>query len=141
MNIFRRKMLLFQAAALLAASAALAQESGRLPGSEARKLYRQVADLMETTSIAAPELARAGAPLIENVRQSAQTLAVGATREHSGVLEKLLTSARIYLQIADAVPKPQPFADDVRKQLTTLRYKCYDLARVYHQSLLSKLAF
>ena len=121
MNIYRRKMLLLPAAALLAASITLAQESGRLPGSEARKLYRQVADLMETTSIAAPELARAGAPLIENARQSARALTVGATREHSGVLEKLVTSARIYLQIADAVPKPKPFAEDVRKQMSALR--------------------
>jgi len=114
-------MLLILTVALLATSAAFAQESGRLPGSEARALYRQVADLMETTSIAAPELARAGAPLIENVRQSARALSVGSTREHTGVLEKLVTNARIYLQIADAVPKPKPFAVEVRKQLSDLR--------------------
>ncbi len=121
MNIFRPTMILLQAAALLLASPALAQESGRLPGSEARKLYRQIGDLMEATSIAAPELARAGAPLIENARQSARALSVGATREHSGVLEKLVINARIYLQIAEAVPKPKPFAEEIRKQLGTLR--------------------
>ena len=135
MNILRRKMLLLQAAALLVASNALAQESGRLPGSEARKLYRQVAELMETTSIAAPELARAGAPLIENARQSARALRVGATREHSGVLEKLVTNARIYLQIADAVPKPKPFAEEVRKQLGTLR-DSLDRVTVHFRALL-----
>lgn len=121
MNTLRCKTLLLLAVGLLAASTALPEESGRLPGSEARELYRQVADLMETTSIAAPELARAGAPLIENARQSAWALTVGATREHTGVLEKLVTNARIYLQIADAVPKPKPFAEEVRKQLSALR--------------------
>ena len=135
MTVLRRKMLLLQAAALLVASNALAQDSGRLPGSEARKLYRQVAELMETTSIAAPELARAGAPLIENARQSDRALRVGATREHSGVLENLVTNARIYLQIADAVPKPKPFAEEVRKQLGTLR-DSLDRVTVHFRALL-----
>ena len=92
-----------------------------LDSREAAKLYRQISDLMEATGIAVPELARAGAPLVENVRQAAKALAVGHTRENTAVLEKLLSNARIYLHISDAVPKPQPFAKDVQRQLTTLR--------------------
>jgi lysophospholipase L1-like esterase len=68
-----------------------------------------------------PELSRAAAPLIENVRQSAHALQVGSTREHSAVLYQLLTNARIYLQIADALPKPPDFAADARKHLDALR--------------------
>jgi lysophospholipase L1-like esterase len=81
----------------------------------------QIAELMEAGSVAVPELARAAAPLIENVRQCARSLQVGSTREHSGVLYQLLTNARIYLQIADALPKPPAFAEDARKHLDTLR--------------------
>jgi lysophospholipase L1-like esterase len=100
---------------------AAGEESARLPASKASELYEQIVELMEAGTIAVPELARAAAPLIENVRQSARALQVGATREHSGVLYQLLTNARIYLQIADAVPKPPTFAADARKHLDTLR--------------------
>ncbi len=85
-----------------------------LPGREATQLYRQIGDLMEATSIAAPELARAGAPLIANVRQSADTLQAGPTREHVGVLYQLLRNARIYLEISEVVPKPEAFSEDVQ---------------------------
>jgi lysophospholipase L1-like esterase len=98
-----------------------AEESARLPANKAGELYEQIVELMEAGTIAVPELARAAAPLIENVRQSARALQVGTTREHSGVLYQLLTNAKIYLQIADAVPKPPTFAADARKHLDTLR--------------------
>jgi lysophospholipase L1-like esterase len=100
---------------------AAGEEPARLPANKAGELYEQIVELMEAGTIAVPELARAAAPLIENVRQSAHALQVGATREHSGVLYQLLTNARIYLQIADAVPKPPTFAADARKHLDTLR--------------------
>lgn len=102
---------------------------------EAGKLYRQVGNLMETTSFAVPELARAGAPLIENVRQASKALLVGQTLEHTAIMEKLLSNARIYLQIADAVPKPQSFAEDIQSQLTTLRTSIDILTRHFRASL------
>ena len=110
-------------------------QSVRLEPQEAAKLYRQITDLMEATGVAVPELARAGAPLVENVRQAAKALAVGHTREHTAVLEKLLSNARIYLQISDAVPKPQPFAEDVQRQLTTLRTSVDRVASHFRASL------
>jgi lysophospholipase L1-like esterase len=115
------KLSMTLALSLAATPAPVTAQSVRLQPQEAAQLYRQISDLMEATGIAVPELARAGAPLVENVRQAAKALAVGHTREHTAVLEKLLANARIYLQISDAVPKPQPFAEDVRRQLTTLR--------------------
>ena len=79
---------------LILASAAPAQEaSGLLSRREAVKLYQQIGDHMEATSIGAPELARAGAPLIENVRQATDALQVGATREHTGLIYKLTRNA------------------------------------------------
>jgi lysophospholipase L1-like esterase len=106
---------------MLAASPAAGDEAARLPANDAAKLYERIAELMEAGSVAVPELARAAAPLVENVRQSARALQVGTTREHSGVLYQFLTNARIYLQIADAVPKPPAFAAEARKQLDSLR--------------------
>ncbi len=110
---------------LILSLAALSLQAQRppypLPGREAAQLYRQIGDLMEATSIAAPELARAGAPLIVNVRQSAETLQAGPTREHVGVLYQLLRNARIYLEISEVVPRPETFSADVQKQLAELR--------------------
>ena len=120
---------------LAAAPSPAAAQSVRLKPQEAAKLYRQITDLMEATSVAVPELARAGAPLVENVRQAAKALAVGHTREHTAVLEKLLSNARIYLHISDAVPKPQPFAEDVQRLLATLRTAVDRVASHFRASL------
>ncbi len=117
----RQYLLLLMVLIFPAPSALDAQDDERLGGRAARELYRRVADLMEATSFAAPELARAGAPLIENARQSARALRVGNTREHSGVQYRLLANARIYLQIADVVPKPTSFAEEIGVQLIDLR--------------------
>jgi lysophospholipase L1-like esterase len=110
---------------LVLSLAALRLEAQRPPyplqARESTQLYRQIGDLMEATSIAAPELARAGTPLIANVRQSAETLQERSTREHVGVLYQMLRNARIYLEISEVVPKPDTFSEDVQKQLTELR--------------------
>ena len=135
MRRIRDKLILLLALSCLAPGTGFAQDEERLRGREARELYRRVGDLMEATSIAAPELARAGAPLIENARQSARALAVGNTREHSGVQHRLLTNARIYLQIADAVPKPRPFAEEIGGQLIDLRQAVDRLAAHFRATL------
>lgn len=121
MKYFRRCTTACILLMLIALPAASQETARRLPANEAAKLYVQIAELMEAGSIAVPELSRAAAPLIENVRQSAGALQVGTTREHSAVLYQLLTNARIYLQIADALPKPPAFAADARKHLDALR--------------------
>lgn len=135
MRRIRHKLILLLVLSCLAPGTGFAQDDERLRGREARELYRRVADLMEATSIAAPELARAGAPLIENARQSARALAVGNTREHSGVQHRLLTNARIYLQIADVVPKPRPFAEEIGAQLIDLRQGVDRLAAHFRATL------
>lgn len=104
---------------------------------EARALFGEIADLMEAASIVTPELARAGAPLTENVQQSLTTLDTGQSREHTGVIYSMLRSMRIYLQIADALPKAAGFNADARAQLDQLRSKI-DLAEVYFRALLAR---
>ena len=110
------------AVTILLASALSAQDaSGRLSARDAGKLYDQIAEWMESSAVVVPELARAGAPLAENVRQSAKLLKAGRTRENSALLYKLITNARIYLQVADVVPKPAAFEETIGKQLGDLR--------------------
>ncbi len=92
-----------------------------LPRNEAVAVYNSIGDRMEATAMAAPELARAGAPLQENVRQAAGLLQTGATRDHLGIMYKLLLNAKVYVEIAETVPRESPFTDEVRRQLGELR--------------------
>ncbi len=100
-------------------AACLAQ--GRaLSNKEAFDLYGRTVQLMESTAVAIPELARAGAPLTENARQALLTLrALG--RQNAGVTYSFLTNVRAYLALSDFVPKPSPFPEEAAKQFTELR--------------------
>lgn len=102
---------------------------------EAQQLYREIPELMEATGIVAPELARAGAPLTENVKQASQALLSGPARDHAELVYTLLTNAKIYLQLFDALPKPPAFSDDLRRQVELLRFKS-EQVNVYFRSLL-----
>jgi lysophospholipase L1-like esterase len=104
---------------------------------EAQALYGEIPGLMEATGIVVPELARAGAPLTENVKQASQTLLGGPARDHTGLVHTLLTNTKIYLQLIDALPKPPAFSDEVRRQVESLRFKSEQL-NVYFRSLLQQ---
>ena len=117
------------------AAAAFAQTDARLRGSDAAKLYDGIAELMEANRIVIPELARAGAPLVENFRQGAATLAAGRRSDHSGVLYRMLTNARIYLQVLDAMPKPEEFSAEVGDQIARLRERVEKLERHFRATL------
>jgi lysophospholipase L1-like esterase len=104
---------------------------------QAQQLFGEIVDLMEASAIVVPELARAGAPLTENVRQDAKALALTPGREHVGVLYRFLTNAKVYLQLVDALPKPPTFSADVRKQVESLREKT-DLVELYFRAQLDR---
>ncbi len=80
---------------------------------------QRVIQLMESTTVAVPELARAGAPLIENTRQAVVNLR--ANPADSRASYAFLTNLRAYLALSDAVPKPFPFSEEARKQFNELR--------------------
>ena len=92
-----------------------------LSRAEFQKVARQAVQLMEASSVAVPALARAGAPMVEDARQDAKLLEAGATWNHSAILHRFLGSLRPYLELSAAVPKPFPFAEEARRQLTLLR--------------------
>lgn len=107
-------------ALLLVAPMVWAQQPPLLSDKEAFELYGRAAQLMESISVAAPELTRAGAPLVENAQQALMALRA-AGGQHAGLTYTFLANVRAYLLLADAVPKPYPFPELARKQLEELR--------------------
>ena len=97
-----------------------AQQPAPLSNGDAFGLYERGVQLMESTSLVQPELARAGAPIIENARQAVATLR-SLNRQHAEVTYTFLGNLRAYLALADALPKPGTFADETARQFTELR--------------------
>ena len=104
---------------------------------EARRLVGDTVDLMEAVAIVTPALARAGAPLIETVRGSIETLDRGQSAEHVGVIYRMLRASRVYVQLADSLPKSPNFTSDARGQLEHLRSNV-DQIESYLQGLLDR---
>ena len=107
-------------------------ESGRalLAGKELLNSYQRVIQLMESTTVSVPELARAGAPLIENARQSYENVRANAT---DGIANYVfLTNLRAYMALSDAVPKPFPFSEEQQKQFNELRDALFRTESHFH---------
>ncbi len=119
--MLRLKAQLALAAFVLGAMSSVASADEMLSRREATALMGRIADLLEATEIVMPELARAGAPLQENFRQGIVTLEEGQSQQHTGVLYRMLTNAKGYLQLTDMLPKPAEFSEDISRQLTELR--------------------
>jgi len=81
--------------------------------------YQRVIHVMESTTVAVPELSRSGAPLIENCRQALINLRL--TPASADLNYAFLTNLRAYLALSDAVPKPFPFPAEAQRQFTELR--------------------
>src|ERR1035438_5713475 len=96
---------------LAAAAMAWAQSGGALlSNQEALKLEQRTVQLMESTGLAVPGLSRAGAPALEDARQTLANLETAP--QNAGNTLTLLGDARAYLAISDTVPKPFPFPND-----------------------------
>jgi len=91
-----------------------------LPNNDALALLRRISQLMESTMLAAPGMARAAAPLGENVRQALANIEASSP-QNSGQVYNMLANVRAYLALSDALPKQYPFADAARKQVAELR--------------------
>ncbi len=113
---------------------AFAQQPKPLSDKDAFELYGRAVQLMESTSLVTPELARAGAPIVENARQATITLR-SLKRQHAGVTYTFLANLRAYLALADAVPKSGAFAEETAKQFDELR-EVFDRAEANFRALL-----
>jgi lysophospholipase L1-like esterase len=91
-----------------------------LPQKEALELFGRTVELMEAASVVSPELSRAGAPVIENARQTIVTMR-SLSPMHAGLTNTLLNNVRVFSTLADAVPKPDPFPEQASRQLAELR--------------------
>jgi len=94
--------------------------SALLSNNDALALLRRISQLMESTMLAAPGMARAAAPLAENVRQALANIEASSP-QNAGQVYNLLANVRAYLALSGALPKQYPFADAARKQVAELR--------------------
>jgi lysophospholipase L1-like esterase len=74
---------------------------------------------MEAGGVVVPDLARAAAPVVENVRQACAQL--GSHPGQGQTTYTVLMNVRAYLTLSDAVPKPYPFPETARKQFAEMR--------------------
>ena len=103
-----------------AAAMAWAQGGGALlSNKDAMKLAERTVQLMESTGLAVPGLTRAGAPALEDARQTLANLQ-GDPRNAANMFT-FLSDTRAYLAISDTLPKPFPFPDEGRRQFAELR--------------------
>jgi len=92
---------------------------------------------MESAGFAMPELARAGAPLVENMRQTMESLDFLGYRS-AQLHYRMIANLRAFLMVSDAVPKPVPFPEASRRQLAELRDNMATF-EVYFQSQIESL--
>ncbi|MBI4877667.1 MAG: SGNH/GDSL hydrolase family protein [Acidobacteria bacterium] len=119
------------------AACAGAQQNPLLPGREALELYQRAVQWMESTAVAIPELARAGAPVTENARAAVLNLQ-RASGQPAALTHSLLVNLRAYLALADSVPKPYPFPEEARRQLAELRDAAVRIEAHFHALLEQK---
>ncbi len=106
---------------LLASALSTAQtEAPPLTDAQAMASYERCLQLMEAGGLISPEMGRAGAPLIENMRQTLESLRFLGAR-NAQLHYKMLGNLRAFLLVSDAVPKPAQFPEAAKRQLNELR--------------------
>lgn len=110
---------------------------GRLTDAQVLKLYERTLQLMEAGGIFMPDLTRASQPLIENSRQTLESLKFLGFRNPQ-LHYRWLATVRAYLLLADTLPKPVPFPEESRRQFAELRDVVIQ-TEVYFQSQLQQL--
>jgi lysophospholipase L1-like esterase len=98
----------------------LAAQTELLPARDALTLAERLVQLAGSTSVTAPGLARAAAPILENLNQDGKAIKI-AGRLTISTTYNLLTDSRSYLALADGLPKPFPQNPTAKQQLTELR--------------------
>ena len=93
--------------------------SALLANNQLIESYSRVIQLMESTGVAVPDLARAGEPLVESARQILENIRANPSGADSNYA--FLANLRAYIALSDAIPKPYPFSEEAQKQLHELR--------------------
>jgi lysophospholipase L1-like esterase len=108
------------ALAILAPAIRAQQPRPLLSTKDALELSQRIVDLVESTAVSVPNLARASAPVQENTRQALKALKE-SPQLNVGLTYAFLIEARSYIALSDSVPKPYPFAEAAQKQFQELR--------------------
>jgi lysophospholipase L1-like esterase len=109
----------FFATGLRAQAPSAAANTAMLDPAEVNSLCLRATQLMEAGGVAVPDLSRAAAPVIENVKQACTQLRL---RPNNGqATYALMMNVRAYLTLADTVPKPYPFPEAARQQFAEVR--------------------
>lgn len=87
---------------------------------QALTAYERCLQLMEAGGLVSPEMGRAGAPLMENMRQTLESIRFLGPR-NAQLHYRMLGNLRAFLLVSDAVPRPATFPEVARRQLTELR--------------------
>jgi lysophospholipase L1-like esterase len=123
-------------ACLVWAAVAAAQPAALPSNQEVLQLCDRVVQLMGSTKVVVPELARASEPVAENARQTLVNLrAAGA--QNSPLIYTFLVNLRAYLALSDSVPKPASLSEEGRKQFYELR-DAQDRLEAYFRALLAR---
>ncbi|MCC7175996.1 MAG: hypothetical protein IT159_12435 [Bryobacterales bacterium] len=130
------KSILRSLAAAVVLSALAGAAAAQPSASEALASCDRAAQLIESTRLIVPELARAAEPVAESVRQGLINLRAGGMQDSPSVLA-FLGNLRAYLALADAVPRPTALAEDIRRQFYELR-DIQDRLDAYFRALLAR---
>ncbi len=105
---------------LCALSLPLLAQGELMNARDANTLAERMVQLVESTSVTAPGLARAAAPMLENLKQTDKAIKI-AGRLSISTAYALLSDSRAYLALADGMPRPYPPIPTGKQQLTELR--------------------
>ena len=89
-------------------------------GNDSAAFYQRMLELMESTSVAVPNLGRAAAPVIENTRQT-KYMMDRASGQPSPLAFAFQSHLRGYLALSDTLPRPFPFPEEAARQFAALR--------------------
>ncbi len=106
---------------LVVGAGAFGQESTTplMTASQANELFTRCLQLMDSTTVAIPEMNRAGAPLIENAKQALINLR--QRPNNSQFTYTFLINLRAFVTLTDSVNRPFPFSKEAETQLGELR--------------------
>ena len=124
-------------AAQTPAAAPAPADNGRLSDAQAIKLYERTLQLMEAGGIFLPDLTRAAKPLIDNARQTLESLKFLGFRNPQ-LQYRWLANVRAYLVLSDTLPKPVPFPEESLRQFAELRENA-TRTEVYFQAQLDQM--
>jgi lysophospholipase L1-like esterase len=115
-----RTALLTVLATLAMILTAVAQDRPLLDDAQADHAITRSIQLVESTMMTIPGLARAAAPVLENAKQAQLNLKADGYR-NSGQTYTLLANLRAYVALADSLPKPYPYPEEASNQLSQIR--------------------